>query len=199
MIERMCRVLWVWIFLALGHAVALGASPTIKAKVEEPVVPELMGGCSLRCGFGWTVETQSAAGLKPVAVKVLNDDNADTAWVAPEGTSGVGVKFRLIFPKKLRAEEDGQIPFYGLDLINGVNRSEELWKAHGRVKRVRLYYRDQPFREVQFADSRRWQRITFPDMMVRSGDSMTVEILEIYPGEKGAGAAITEIVLQGAH
>ena len=41
--------------------------------------------------------------------------------------------------------------------------------------------------------------MTFPDVFVRSGDSMTFEILEIYPGEKGAGVAITELVLQGAH
>jgi hypothetical protein len=39
----------------------------------------------------------------------------------------------------------------------------------------------------------------FPDQFARSGDWMTLEILEIYPGEKGAGVALTEIVLQGAH
>jgi len=199
MIGKMPRVYCVCVFLAILQGGALAGPPGIKAKVEEPVLQELMGGCSLRCGFPWGMEVHLAAGQKPIAVKVLNDDNAETAWVAPEGASGVGVKFRLVFPKKLRAEEEGQIAFYGLDFINGANKSEEQWKAHGRVKRVRLYYRDQPFREVLFADSRRWQRIEFPDLMVRSGDSMTFEILEIYPGEKGAGAAITEIVLQGAH
>lgn len=180
-------------------ATALPAPPVIKAKVEEPVLQELMGGCSLKCGFPWSLEVQATAGLKPVALKLLNDDNADTAWAAPDGTSGVGVKFKLLFPKKLRAEVDGEIPLYGLDLANGIHKSEELWKAHGRVKRARLYYNGRPLREVIFADSRRWLRITFPDIMVRSGDSMTLEILEIYPGEIGAGAAITEIVLQGAH
>ncbi len=189
----------IYALLALLHGPALAGPPVIKAKVGEPVLQELMGGCSLKCGFAWSVEVQSAVGQKPIAVKVLNDESADTAWVAPGGVSGVGVKFRLLFPKKLRAEVEGQIPFYGLDFINGVAKSEELWKAHGRVKRVRLYYNDQPFREVLFADSRRWQRLTFDDIMVRSGDSLTVEILEIYPGEKGAGAGFAEIVLQGAH
>lgn len=199
MISIMYRAFCVSAFLALGPAGVLAAPPGLKAKVEEPVLPELMGGCSLRCGFAWTLEVHPAGGQKPLPVKVLNDDNADTAWVAPAGTSGVGAKFRLIFPKKLRAEEEGQIPFYGIDFINGLWKSEEQWQAQGRVKRLRLYYRDQPFRDVQLADNRRWQRIEFPDIMVRSGDSMTLEILEIYPGEKGAGAALTEIVLQGAH
>lgn len=186
-------------FFAILQTITLAGPPVIKTKVEEPVLQELMGGCSLKCGFAWEVEVQLAAGQKPVAVKVLNDESAETAWAAPAGASGVGVKFRLPFPKKLRAEVEGQIPFYGLDFINGVCKSEEEWKAHGRVKRVRLYYNEKTFRDVLLADSRRWQRITFPDFMVRSGDSMTFEILEIYPGEKGAGAAITEIVLQGAH
>ena len=190
---------FVCAFLALLRTTALAELPVIKAKMEEPVLQELMGGCSLKCGFPWRVEAQLAPGQKPVAVKVLNDESADSAWVAPDGASGVGVKFCLRFPEKLRAEEEGEIPFYGLDFINGVWKSEEQWKAHGRVKRVRLYYNEQPFRDVLLADSRRWQRINFPDFMVRSGDSLTVEILEIYPGGKGAGAALSEVVLQGAH
>lgn len=185
--------------LAFLRAVALADPALVKAKIEEPVLQELMGGCSLKCGFPWSVEVQAGVGLKSSAVKALNDENADTAWIAPAGTSGVGAKLKLIFPKKLIPEMEGETPFYGLDLINGVGQSEEQWNAHGRVKKVRLYYNGKPFRDVLFADSRRWQRLTFPDFMVRSGDSMTLEILETYPGPKGAGAAITEIVLQGAH
>ncbi len=179
-------------------AASVQADPsTTKAKVEEPVLEELMGGCSLRCAFPWGVEVQVPGG-KPAAVKVLNDDSAQSAWTAPDGTTGVGVRFKFIFPKKLPAELQGT-PLYGLDLINGVWKSEEQWKAHGRVKKARLYYNDKPFLDVSFADSRRWERLSFPDIMVKAGDTMSFEILEVYPGEKAPGAAITEIVLQGAH
>jgi hypothetical protein len=34
--------------------------------------------------------------------------------------------------------------------------------------------------------------------MIRSGDILTLEVLEIYPGEKH-GLALSELVLQGAH
>lgn len=186
-------------FSLVARVLALGDPAVIKAKVEEPVLPELMGGCSLKCGFAWTVEIRDATGKAGAATKVLNDENADTAWIAADGTSGVGTRIRIAFPKKLPAEVEGQTPFYGLDLINGVWKSEEQWKTYGRVKKVRLYYRDKPFRDVLFADNRRWQRLEFPDFMVRSGDSLTLEILEVYPGEKGKGAAISELVLQGAH
>jgi hypothetical protein len=171
----------------------------IKAKVEEPVLQELMGGCSLRCAFVWKVEVQPGVGQKFVPAAVLNDESAETAWKASAGNSGIGAKLKLVFPKKLHPDLEGTTPVYGLDIINGDWKTEEQWKSRGRVKRVRLYYNDKPFRDVSFADSRRWQRLIFPDVMVRSGDSMTLEILEIYPSDTGDGAAITEIVLQGAH
>lgn len=186
--------------LLLSLVASAHADPaTLRAKTEELVVQELMGGCSLKCAFGWTVEVQPNAGEgKASTTKALNDDNAETAWIAPEGTSGVGTKLRLLFPKKIRTELEGT-PLYGLDLANGVCMSEEQWKKHGRVKKIRLHYNDKPFRDLLFADSRHWQRLEFPDILAHSGDTMTLEILEIYPGEKGAGAAITEVALQGAH
>ena len=183
----------------LFTAVTLAGPAAIKARVEEPALPETMGGCSLKCAFAWSVEVQAAGGQKAAAAKKLNDENAETAWVAADGTSGVGAKLKLIFPKKLPAEIEGNTPLYGLDLINGAWISEPQWKAHARVKKARLYYREKPIADVTFADSRRWQRLSFPDVFVRSGDWMTFEILEIYPGEKGAGVAITEVVLQGGH
>lgn len=180
---------------AAGFAVAAPPVRNAKAKVEEPVLQELMGGCSMRCAFAWTVEVTE--GEKPKAVKVLNDEKAESAWVAVGPQKGVGAKFRLAFPKKLPAEVEGTVPFYGFDLINGAWDSEELWRQHARVKKARLLYNDRPMLDVTFADSRRWQRVLFDDLMVRSGDVLTIEILEIYPGEKPL--AISEMVLQGAH
>jgi hypothetical protein len=198
-----CCAIWLMLlifcfWISAGSAEAANP-PIAKAKVEEPVLQELMGGCSLRCAFVWKVEIQAGAGQKFARVDVLNDESAETAWKAPAGSSGIGAKIKLVFPKKLHPDLEGTTPLYGLDLINGDWKTEEEWRARGRVKRARLYYNDKPFRDMLFADSRRWQRLTFPDVMVRSGDSMTLEILEVYPSEKGEGAAITEIVLQGAH
>lgn len=176
------------------------AAPVVKADVEEPVLEETMGGCSLKCAFRWSVETVPLPGGKPQPVKALHDESAMTTWTAKHAAKGggVGTKLRLVFPAKLHPEIEGETPVYGLDLINGYWRTEELWEQYARVKKIRLYYNDRHLCDVTFADSRRWQRSMFPDMMVRSGDSMTIEILEVYPGKKQE-VAISELVLQGAH
>ena len=89
------------LLIAVAFPAVVVADPSvIKARVEETVLQELMGGCSLKCAFGWGVEVQPAPGQKAVPLKVLNDDNAETAWTAPEGASGVGAKFRFTFPKQ---------------------------------------------------------------------------------------------------
>jgi hypothetical protein len=144
------------------------------------------------------VEIILGPGQKPQLSWVLNDNSAESGWVAPANVAGVGVKFHFLFPKKLPREMDGQVPLYGLDLVNGRWKDEESWKQYGRIKRARLSYNDRPMGEVTFADSRRWEKVSFPDIMVRHGDSMTLEVLEVYPGTK-AGLAVSEIVLQGAH
>lgn len=170
----------------------------IKAAVEEPVIEEAMSGCSLKCAFRWTAELVNPQG-KSQPLKALFDESAETAWVAGSDPKigGIGTKIRLAFPAKIPKEIEGNTPVYGLDLING-HWKEDLWEQYGRVKKVRVYYNDKPLRDIAFADSRRWQRTLLPDKMVRSGDSMTIEILEIYPGTRN-GLAISEIVLQGAH
>ncbi len=189
----------IFIFSLLGPGSIRSFASTVKAVVEEPVLEELMGGCSLKCAFRWSVELAGAGG-KPTALKVLNDESAQTAWVAelPPAKSGIGTKLRLLFPKKLAPEEEGTAPVYGIDIINGHWKTEALWKLHGRVRKARLFYNDRAVCDITFADSRRWQRVMFADVFVRSGDFMTLEILEIYPGDE-AGLAISEIVLQGAH
>lgn len=184
--------------LLLSSSLSFAGPAVIKASVEEPVLEETMGGCSLLCAFRWTAELSVPQG-RPQPLKALFDESAETAWVAgpDRKASGIGTKIRLVFPSKLPKEMEGNTPVYGFDLVNG-HWKEELWEQYGRVKKVRLYYNDKPMRDIVFANSRRWQRTLLPDKMVRSGDSMTIEILEIYPGTKH-GLAISEIVLQGAH
>ena len=46
------------LLLSAFQAAALADPALIKAKVDEPVLQELMGGCSLKCAFAWSVEVQ---------------------------------------------------------------------------------------------------------------------------------------------
>jgi hypothetical protein len=179
-------------------AQAQAGPPTLKVQMAEPVLEELMGGCSLKCAFRWTAEAIAAPGQPAKPAPVLYDESARTAWIADAPDGGAHASLRFCVPKKLPAEMNGEIPLYGVEIINGNWKTEEDWKRCGRVKRARLTYNGRLLGEVTFADSRRWQRLTFTDIMVRSGDVLTMEVLEIYPGT-GAGVAISEIVLSGGH
>jgi len=182
------------LLLCLALPGLAGASPQlIQAQVGHPVVQELMGGCSMRCAFPW--ETAAILpGKAPVPVYTLDDNDADTSW-----TDGiVGARLTFQFPKKL-PKELNDTPFYGFDIADGNIKSEALFKEYGRVKKVRLFYNGRAFADVALADTRRWQEISFDDIMARQADVFSMEILEIYPGTKYPTAAITELILQGAH
>jgi hypothetical protein len=159
-----------------------------------------MGGCSLKCAFPWEVNAvsqQSPAGKAARPVYATNDDDATTAWI-DDSPESIGTKLIFSFPKKLPRELE-KTPLYGFDIANGFTKSEILWKSYARVKRARLYYNNKPLYNVEFADTRRWQSFSFEDILIRQGDSMALEILEVYPGTKSQCVAITELVLQGAH
>ena len=73
------------VLAAVRMVAAHAEPPSIKARVEEPALQETMGGCSLKCAFVWSVEVQAAGGQKLAALKKLNDENAETAWIAADG------------------------------------------------------------------------------------------------------------------
>jgi len=188
----MLRSFLLLLCLALPRLAA--ADPQlIQAQVGHPVVPELMGGCSLRCAFPW--ETAAILpGRSPVPVYTLDDNDADTAWT----DAVIGAKLTFQFPKKL-PKELNDTPFYGFDFADGDIKSDATFKQYGRVKKVRLFYNGRAFADVAFSDTRRWQEVSFDDIMARQGDVFSMQILDIYPGSKYPTAAITELILQGAH
>jgi len=190
--ETLRRLLPVLACIALP-CIAAADPQLLQPQVGHPVVQELMGGCSMRCAFPW--ETCAILpGKSPVPVYTLDDNDADTAWL--DGV--VGAKLTFQFPKKL-PKELNDTPFYGFDIADGNIKSDSIFKQWGRVKKVRLFYNGRAFADVALADTRRWQYITFDDIMARQGDVFSMQILEIYPGTKYPTAAITELILQGAH
>ena len=190
---RVC--LWLSCFVLGLLATSPADQRRLKLKTAEPVVPELMGGCSMRCTFRWNVTVAQRGKIATTAL--LNDEKPETSWVAPDdGTLPI---LRLAFPKRLPAEMEGQVPFYGIDFVNGNWVSEEKFAEHARLKKARLSYNGKELGVLEFADTRRWQRLEFDDIMVHSGDVLSLEVLEVYPGTSHRGVAISEIVLQGAH
>lgn len=181
------------LLLCLLPSLALADPQLIQAEVGHPVVPELMGGCSLRCAFPWQTFAM-LPGQGPAPVYTLDDNDKDTAWT----DAVIGAKLIFQFPKKL-PKELNDTPFYGFDIANGDIKTDETFKQYGRVKRVRLFYNGRAFADIALSDSRRWQNVSFDDIMARQGNVFSMQVLDVYPGTKYPTAAITELILQGAH
>ena len=136
-------------------------------------------------------------GKSPQIVYTLDDNDASTAWIDPNPT--IGTKLQFQFPAKLPPELNGTPPFYGFDIANGVIRPSKAFKDHARIKKAKLFYNGKALYFVVFGDTYRWQHVNFADIMANQGDNMILEILDVYPGTKSPNAAVTEIILQGAH
>jgi hypothetical protein len=195
------RIPGFFFFIAfLPHAFA--GLPTLKPKIGAPILEELMGGCSLHCAFPWQV---FVFGEKPQPIYSTNDDCARTAWIDDRAGGSIGSKLEFVFPDRSVREMPGT-PLYGFDIINGdwspddgAGGNLRRWKQHARIRKLQLAYDDQPLYTVVLADTPRWQTVWFDDIIIKPGDRMTFEILEVYPGRENPGVAVSEIVLQGAH
>ncbi len=170
--------------------------PTLKAQVGEPILQELMGGCSLACAFPWETFA-TAPGKSPQPVWKLNDSDASTAWIG--ANPSVGEKLTFQFPKKLPKVMDGNTPFYGFDIADGYTKNDAIFAAYSRIRKAEIFYNGRALYYVEFANTRHWQHVLFDDIMARQGDVFALQILEVYPGTKFPNVAITQLVLQGAH
>ncbi len=110
----------------------------------------------------------------------------------------IGDKLVFKFPANLPRELNGT-PFYGIDIVNGRLYPEGGFAEYGRIKELRIWHNERKVLTIRLADTRRWQRVEFDDILLNVGDTLTLEVLQIYPGKIQPTAAITEIVLQGAH
>jgi hypothetical protein len=183
-------ILW----LLLPASVSGQETPSLKAKIGEPVIEQLMGGCSLTCAFPWEAVVGGSQEMQAKKTAAINDSDASSAWMEAR----VGDKLVFRFPANLPRELNGT-PFYGIDIANGRLHPEKEFQAFGRIKELRLYHNDRALYTISLADTRRWQEVTFDDVLLNVGDTLALEILALYPGRSASTGAITEIVLQGAH
>jgi len=181
--------------VAISSSIHADALPLLQPKVGDPVLQELMGGCSLRCAFFWeTLAGSSASSLKQASE--LCDDDATTSWIS--SSSGPGEIIRFHIPKKL-PKDCRDTPFYGMNIANGVIRTLEEFRGYARVKTMTLSVNHKQITRLLLADTWRWQDFHFEDVMLNQGDLIELTIDEIYPGKTSQQPGITEIVLQGAH
>ncbi len=112
------------------------------------------------------------------------DGRTDTAW--NEGADGSGVGEWV----ELTTKDLETIPVYGLRILSGYHKSEEVYHANGKPAKIRLIFSDgtQLDRTVQYDDTILWGS-------VKDITSVHVEVLLVNTGNAYEDTCITEIEL----
>ncbi len=118
-----------------------------------------------------------------------HDFDLKTAWVEGEEGYGIGEEIHVAFNLGAR------LAWTHVIIYNGYCKSEQAWKDNSRVKRALLLVDGEPLAEIRLQDTYKGQRFrlgSFPGKSI-----LTLRILEVYPGDKYADTAISEINFDG--
>lgn len=150
-------------------------------------------GCSWYCAGG--TDTLTASSFLPES-RVSNyfpsnahDKYLQTAWVEGKEGYGIGEEIHIAF------ELGARLAWTHIIVYNGYCKSEKAWNDNSRVKRALLLVDGEPLAEIRLQDTYKGQRFSlgsFPGKSV-----LTLRILEVYPGDKYADTAISEINFDG--
>lgn len=128
------------------------------------------------------------------------DGDAATAWCVDPRDGGVGEWLELTWPR----EEDGhERHAQGLFVLPGLGTDQRLWKANGRVKRIR-YGPCAP--GARLAEAELPLSDALEDAVVKvtgelslsetdAGSCLRVEIVEVAPGAKSRDVCLSELIV----
>ena len=163
---------------------------------EDPVLSHFYSGnCSWYCGGQIDSVTASSALADRYAAEKAHDFSIVTAWVEGVEGNGVGEYIKYAFP--------GTCPRITTVLIhNGYVKNWDVWRDNGRVKKLQMYYNDEPYAILNLQDTMGLQSfdvgvLGYEDKDSAPAWSIKFEILEVYPGKKYEDTAITEIYFDG--
>ena len=163
---------------------------------DDPVLSHFYSyNCSWYCGGQIDSVTASSALADRYAAEKAHDFSIVTAWVEGVEGNGEGEYLRYSFP--------GTCPRITTVLIhNGYVKNWEVWYDNARVKRLLMYYNDEPYAILNLQDTMGLQSfdvgvLGYEDKDSAPAWSIKFEILEVYPGKKYEDTAITEIYFDG--
>lgn len=163
-------------------------------------------GCSWYCGGGPFKETASSylADQGNINYRAENamDLNYKNAWV--EGVPGYGVGEYLEY-----SFYQGSPRITEIIVVNGYVKSETTWRNNSRVKKLKVYVKNQPYAILNLTDQRAAQHFKVDPIgkLDKSIDyitskslppwTMKFEIMEVYPGDKYEDTVLSEIYFDG--
>ena len=163
---------------------------------DDPVLRHFYSGsCSWYCGGQIDSVTASSALGEKYAAEKAHDFSIVTAWVEGVEGNGEGEYIKYAFP--------GTCPRITTVLIhNGYVKNWDVWRDNGRVKKLLMYYNDEPYAILNLQDTMGLQSfdvgvLGYEDKDSAPAWSIKFEILEVYPGKKYEDTAITELYFDG--
>lgn len=156
--------------------------------------------CSWYCGGAINSIKASSSlnsqGQKRYGVENIHDFNHESVWA--EGVEGYGIGEYIVYEFPANCPKITTI-----NILNGYVRSDRLWRANARVKRLRVYYNDVPYATLELEDSRSLQWFDIGEVGRENDDAcawtLKFEILEVYPGTRYEDTIISELYFDGVH
>ncbi len=150
-------------------------------------------------------DVKTSSGMERFGPANIKDNYADTAWVENGKKEGVGetitfnfheITFAPVYEKKYKSIEVKEIK-----ILNGFCKDEETWHKYNRIKKFKVLLNNKVKYYVDLHDSKNWQIVKLPvPITIKSGDKISLEIVDIYPEIRNAriaNTAISEIYLIG--
>lgn len=168
---------------------------------------------SMPIGKPYASSSLTSSGENNYSISNILDYDLNTAWVAGDIAYGIGESFEFTFDFPENTNYAGAYQFYGIiNLFNGYCKSEELWKANSRVKKLKVFYNNQFVCYVELCDSwhfqsfdigkyfvnRRENKYMDAKYEIKNGDTLKFEIVEVFKGSKYKDVAISEFLCEGA-
>lgn len=144
---------------------------------------------------------KASSALKGFEAVHVKDFDLLAPWIEGKEGDGIGEYVELSFDLRNSGVGGNALAINSIRIINGYRKNEKVWKANGRVKKLKMYIDNKPFAYILLADTYKMQVFSFPDHWIKYGERTPIkfEILEVYAGEKYSDTAIGEIKFDGKY
>ena len=141
--------------------------------------------------------TLASQGNNNYSVSNIIDGDPRTAWVEGDSDYGIGEYFNIVL-------DVHNLTSVGATLIilNGLQKSVDLWRMNSRVKTFKIYCNNVPTCYLRLEDNMALQYFSIHESLKDSGVlsnltefmvTLRFEIVDIYPGERWKDVCVSEI------
>ena len=184
-----------------------------ESSIEGYKSNEFWGIWTMPFGEGFSTSELNPQGPINNSIKNVSDYDLNTAWIEGNADYGIGEGFGFTFNYPENTAYGEAYQFYGIvNLFNGYCKSPETWQQNSRIRRLKVSYNDNPVCIVELIDTWHFQYFDIGKFFrnkrdekylnapneIKSGDKLTFEIVDVYPGTKYKDVALSEFMAEGA-